>query len=113
MLFRTIALILVVAHIQGETLHGKKVIRASFDRIEGDFAVVYYDHDEDDDDDHHYNKFDVPLELLKDAKPGMRLKLHIENDQIKRIEIDKEATEGARDRIHKKYERLRQGRHLR
>jgi Protein of unknown function (DUF3006) len=111
MLFRTIALILVVAHIQGETLHGKKVIRASFDRIEGDFAVVYSDHDEDDD--HHHNKFDVPLELLKDAKPGMRLQLHIENDQIKRIEIDKVATEGARDRIHKKYERLRQGRHLR
>jgi Protein of unknown function (DUF3006) len=89
----------------------KKVIRASLDRIEGDFAVVYSDHDEDDD--HHHNKFDVPLELLKDAKPGMRLKLHIENDQIKRIEIDKEATEGARDRIYKKYERLRQGRHLR
>jgi hypothetical protein len=89
----------------------KKVIRASLDRIEGDFAVVYSDHDEDDD--HHHNKFDVPLELLKDAKPGMRLKLHIENDQIKRIEIDKEATERARDRIRKKYERLRQGRHLR
>jgi hypothetical protein len=112
MLFRTIALILVVAHIQGETLHEKKVIRASFDRIEGDFAVVYSDHDEDDDH-HNNNKFDVPLELLKDAKPGMRLKLHIENDQIKRIEIDKETTERARDRIHKKYERLRQGRHLR
>jgi hypothetical protein len=55
----------------------------------------------------------VPLELVKDAKPGMRLQLHIENDQIKRIEIDKEATERARDRIHKKYERLRQGRDLR
>ena len=83
----------------------EKVIRASLDRIEGDFAVVYSD---DDDDDHH-NKFDVPLDLVKDAKPGMRLQLHIENDQIKRIEIDKEATERARDRIHKKYERLRQG----
>ena len=46
----------------------EKVIRASLDRIEGDFAVVY----SDDDDDHH-NKFDVPLELVKDAKPGMRL----------------------------------------
>lgn len=86
----------------------EKVIRASLDRIEGDFAVVYSD---DDDDDHH-NKFDLPLELVKDAKPGMRLQLHIENDQIKRIEIDKEATERARDRIHKKYERLRQGRDL-
>ena len=85
----------------------EKVIRASLDRIEGDFAVVYSD-----DDDHH-NKFDLPLELVKDAKPGMRLQLHIENDQIKRREIDKEATERARDRLHTKYERLRQGRDLR
>lgn len=88
----------------------EKVIRASLDRIEGDFAVVYSDHD----DLHNINnKFDVPLELVKDAKPGTRLQLHIENDQIKRIEIDKEATEGAKDRIHKKYKRLRKGRHLR
>jgi hypothetical protein len=87
----------------------KKVIRASFDHFEGDFAVVYSDHD---DDDHPHNKFDVPLELVKDAKPGMRLQLHMENDQIKRIEVDKEATDRARDRIRKKYERLRQGRHL-
>ena len=92
----------------------EKVIRASLDRIEGDFAVVYPDHHDDDDDDHRApKKFDVPLELVKDAKPGMRLQLHIENDQIERIEIDKEATDIARDRIRKKYERLRQGRHLR
>jgi hypothetical protein len=86
-----------------------RVIRASFDRIEGDFAIVYSDHD----DEHRYKKFDVPLELVRNAKPGMRLQLHIENSEIKRVEIDKEATEGSRDRIHKKYERLRQGRHLR
>lgn len=89
----------------------EKVIRASLDRIEGDFAVVYSDHD--DLHNNNNNKFDVPLELVKDAKPGTRLQLHIENDQIKRIEIDKEATEGAKDRIHKKYKRLRKGRHLR
>ncbi|HYY67796.1 MAG TPA: DUF3006 domain-containing protein [Nitrososphaeraceae archaeon] len=84
-----------------------KVIRASLDRIEGGFAVIYPDHDH-----HTQNKFDVPLKLVKDAKPGMRLQLYMENNQIKRIEIDKEATDRARDRIHKKYERLRQGRHL-
>ena len=39
----------------------ENVIRASLDRIEGDFAVVYSD------DDH---KFDVSLELVKGAKPG-------------------------------------------
>jgi hypothetical protein len=87
----------------------EKVIRASLDRIEGDFAVVYSDHN----DYYQNNKFDVPAKLVKNAKPGTRLQLHIENDQIKRIEIDKEATEAAKDRIHKKYERLRKGRHLR
>ena len=86
----------------------EKVIRASLDRIEGDFAIVYTD--DDGDDDHH--KFDVPLELVNDAKPGMHLHLYIENNQIKRIEIDREATEKARDRIRKKYEMLRRGRHL-
>ena len=87
----------------------EKMVRASLDRIEGDFAIVYTD-DGDDDNDHH--KFDVPVELVNDAKPGMRLHLYIENNQIKRIEIDREATEEARDRIRKKYEMLRRGRHL-
>ena len=88
----------------------EKVIRASLDRIEGDFAVVYAD---DATDDEHHDKFDVPLKLVKGAKPGMRLQLHMENNQINHIEIDRETTEGARDRIRKKYERLRKGRHLR
>jgi hypothetical protein len=88
----------------------EKVIRASLDRIEGGFAVIYPDRD----DDHHriQNQFDVPLNLVKDAKPGMRLQLYMENNQIKRIEIDKEATDRARNRIYKKYQKLRQGRHL-
>ncbi len=95
----------------------EKVIRASLDRIEGDFAVVHLnDEDEDapDDEEHNNNnRFDVPLELVKGAKPGMRLQLHIENDEINYVEIDREATEEARDRIGKKYERLRRGSHLR
>ncbi len=98
----------------------EKVIRASLDRIEGDFAIVYADDDDDttttaDNDEYHSssNKFDIPLELVKGAKPGTRLQLHIENDHINYIEIDREATKGARNRIRKKYERLRRGRHLR
>ena len=116
----------------------EKVIRASLDRIEGDFAIVYADDDDDDDDaatttttttttttadndEYHSssssssssNKFNIPLELVKGAKPGTRLQLHVENDHINYIEIDREATKGARNRIHKKYERLRRGRHLR
>ena len=86
----------------------EKMVRASLDRIEGDFAIVYTD--DGDDDDHH--KFDVPVELVNDAKPGMRLQLYIENNQLKRIELDREATDEARDRIRKKYEMLRRGRHL-
>lgn len=93
----------------------EKVISASLDRIEGGFAVVYADDDVYDNEHHNNNnnKFEVPLELVKGAKPGMRLQLYIENDQINYIEIDREATEAATDRIRKKYERLRRGRHLR
>jgi hypothetical protein len=99
----------------------EKVIRASLDRIEGDFAIVYADDDATttttaESDEYHSsssNKFDIPLELVKGAKPGTRLQLHIENDHISHIEIDREATKGARNRIRKKYERLRRGRHLR
>ena len=88
----------------------EKMVWASLDRIEGDFAIVYADDDDGDYD--NYHKFNVPVELVNDAKPGMRLQLYIENNQIKRIEIDREATEEARDRIRKKYEMLRRGRHL-
>lgn len=90
----------------------EKVIKASFDRVEGDFAVVYADEASAADHKHHY-RFNVPLELVKNAKPGARLQLHIENDRINHIEIDREATEKARDRIRKKYERLQRARHLR
>jgi len=90
----------------------EKVIKASFDRVEGDFAVVYADEPSAADHKHHY-RFNVPLELVKNAKPGTRLQLHIENDRIDHIEIDREATEKARDRIRKKYERLQRARHLR
>src|SRR5918992_1341187 len=98
----------------------EKVIRASLDRIEGDFAIVYADDAATaaaaatttttttaDNDEYHSssNKFDIPLELVKGAKPGTRLQLHVENDHINYIEIDREATKGARNRIRKKYER--------
>jgi hypothetical protein len=81
----------------------EKVVRAGLDCIEREFAIVYSDND--DNQDYHEN-FDVSLKLVKDAKVGMRLQLHIENNLIKRIEIDKQATEKAEDRMHKRYERL-------
>ncbi|HEX7033345.1 MAG TPA: DUF3006 family protein [Nitrososphaera sp.] len=82
----------------------KRVIKASYDRIEGKHAVIYSDSD--------FQRFDLPLELVNGAKPGMRLQLHIENDIVKRIEIDEDMTREAKDRIRSKYEKLRQGHHL-
>lgn len=110
MLFCSIALICLSPTNRTRCCMEKR-IRASIDRFEGGFAVIYPDDDEDGDHLYH-NKLDVPLKLVKDAKPGMRLQLYMENNQIKRIEIDKETSDKARDRISKKYERLRQGRHL-
>jgi DNA transposition AAA+ family ATPase len=91
----------------------EKVIKASLDRVEGDFAVIYADEASAAVAHNHHYRSDVPLELVKNAKPGTRLQLHIENDLINHIEIDREATEKARDRIRKKYERLQRARHLR
>ncbi|MEP0824547.1 MAG: DUF3006 domain-containing protein [Nitrososphaera sp.] len=82
----------------------KRVIKASYDRIEGEHAIIYSDTD--------FQRFDVPLELVDGAKPGMRLELHVENGIVKKIEIDADATRKAKDRIRSKYEKLRQGRHL-
>lgn len=82
----------------------KRVIKASYDRIEGNHAVIYSDSDS--------QRFDLPLDLVNGAEPGMHLLLHIENNIVKNIEIDEDATREAKDRIRLKYKRLRRGRHL-
>lgn len=71
-------------------------IKASLDRYEGDIAVIYAE-------DGH--KFDVPRDMVP-ARPGSRLILTLEDGQIVKVELDKDATESARDRIMKKYFRL-------
>ncbi|MEW6605307.1 MAG: DUF3006 domain-containing protein [Thermoproteota archaeon] len=81
-----------------------EVIRASVDRFEGEFAVVYSDEDD--------RRFDIPLQLLTGIKPGSRVLVSLENDSIQSVEEDKEATDDARDRIKRKYQKLRAGRHL-
>lgn len=81
-----------------------EVIRASVDRFEGEFAVVYSDEDD--------RRFDIPLQLLSAIKPGSRVLVSLENDSIQSVEEDKEATDDARDRIKRKYQRLREGHHL-
>jgi DUF3006 family protein len=76
----------------------ERIIKASLDRFEGEFAVIYSE------DGQRYN---TPAEMVVGAKAGSRLKLHIEESQIRSIEIDRKATDDARDRIRRKYERMR------
>jgi hypothetical protein len=71
-------------------------IKASLDRYEGDMAVVYADDG---------RKFDIPRHMVP-ASPGSRLVLHLEDEEIVKVELDREGTESARDRIMKKYFRL-------
>jgi hypothetical protein len=80
----------------------EKVIKASLDRFEGDYAVVYSNEDG--------TKFDVPAEMLSGTRPGSRLKLHVEGVRILSIDVDSKTTSEARDRIRSKYERLRKRR---
>ena len=74
-----------------------EVVRASLDRFEGELAVIYSDTGD--------RRFTVPREMVA-ARPGTRVILHLENDVVKRIEIDVSATKSARDRIRDKYKRL-------
>jgi hypothetical protein len=59
-------------------------------------AVVYADDG---------RKFDIPRHMVP-ASPGSRLVLHLEDEEIVKVELDREGTESARDRIMKKYFRL-------
>ena len=78
------------------------IIKASVDRFEEDYAVVYSNRDN--------SRFDIPREMIsEDVKPGMRLLLHIDGGEIIGIEMDREETNDARERIRRKYQRLRKG----
>ena len=79
-----------------------EVIKASLDRFEGEYAVIYSNDG---------IKFDVPKSMTR-AKAGSRVILYVEDGQVLRIEADKKATDEAHDRIRKKYKRLKRGDHL-
>jgi hypothetical protein len=79
-----------------------EVVKASLDRFEGDYAVIYSDGG---------IKYDVPKGMT-DAKAGSRVLLYLESDQVIGIEVDKKATDESLDRVRKKYERLKKGDHL-
>jgi len=77
----------------------EKIIKASLDRIEGDNAVIYSNEGT--------QKFDVPVDMVQGAKAGSRLRLYIVKGQVHHIEVDQNETNDAKERIHRKYDRLR------
>lgn len=80
-----------------------ETVRASIDRVEERYAVVYSDDG---------NKLDIKLELLPDVRAGTRLILYFENEELVGIAVDEQATESDKDRIRSKYERLKRGKHM-
>ena len=79
--------------------------KAVIDRFEGDYAVLLVGDAE--------RHFDIPRKSLpRGCKEGIWLKVMIEGESITSIEIDKEETARARERIAEKLARLRRGDHL-
>lgn len=80
-----------------------EVVRASLDRFEGDYAVIYSDDG---------IKFDVPKDLAS-MKAGSRVLLYVKDGAVVRVTADKKATGDAFERVKKKYDRLKKREHLR
>ena len=83
----------------------EEVIKANLDRFEEDYAVVYSNDD-------NRRRFDLPRGMVLEAKPGTHLWLYIKGDSVTAVEIHNQETEDAKERISRKYERLRKGLHL-
>lgn len=82
-----------------------EVVKASLDRIKGNYAVVYSDSDR--------RKYNIPLEMLpQGSKPGNRLIVKLEGDTIADVIVNDKATEDAKERIKSKPEKLRRGKHI-
>jgi Protein of unknown function (DUF3006) len=95
-----------------------KIVKASIDRFEDvsinnnykKYAIIYSDN-------YPNKKYDVPIELLEKnniiKQAGIRVILYLdENNEIIRLEYDKENTEKSKKRIKTKLKRLLSGRHL-
>ena len=95
-----------------------KIVKASIDRFEDvsinnnykKYAIIYSDN-------YPNKKYDVPIELLEKnniiKQAGIRVILYFdENDEIIRLEYDKENTEKSKKRIKTKLKRLLSSRHL-
>lgn len=80
-----------------------QVVRASLDRFEGDYAVIYSDDGV---------KFDVPKDFAN-MEAGSRVLLYVEDGRVVQVKADRTATDDALERIKKKYDRLKKGERLR
>jgi hypothetical protein len=82
----------------------KEVARASLDRFEEDYAVVYADDG---------RKFDIPRELIpNNAKEGARVKIQLRDSKVIRVIIDHKDTEELERKIREKLERLKSNQHI-
>lgn len=82
-----------------------KTESAVIDRFEGDMAVLLVGTAQ--------RVIDVPRALLPpDAQAGQWLRVQLDGDHILQIDIDRDATNAARQRIEEKLARLRRGDHL-
>lgn len=80
-------------------------VKASLDRFEGDYAVVYSDDG---------RKFDIARKLLpKRTRPGARLKLILENnDEVISVSIDNKGQKELKKKIREKLEKIKRGEHF-
>lgn len=80
-------------------------LKASLDRFEGEYAIVYSDDGK---------IFDITRTLLpKRTLQGARLKLLVlENDKVVSVDIDKEGGEVLKRKIRKKLEKIKHREHL-
>jgi hypothetical protein len=75
-------------------------VKASLDRFEGKYAILYSDDG---------RTFDIAKTLIpKSARQGARLKLLVlRNDKVVRVSIDKEGEEALKRKIRKKLEKIK------
>lgn len=75
-----------------------EIIRASIDRFDGDYAVIYSS---------DRIKFDIPRTMVLGMKTGSNVILYVKDSQVVRVEFDKKSTQAALERITRKYKKLR------
>lgn len=82
----------------------KEIVKASLDRFEEDYAVVYADDG---------RKFDVPRELIpKNTSEGTRVKIHLRDSKVIKVIVDHKDNEELERKIREKLGRLKHNQHL-